>query len=152
MSGGAAGVGGAGGLGNNNGIPYRQPPNGTTNGANGINGAKGVARGAEPAFCRPPVPTTTTLQAMPNPAKASQAVTLTATVVANTGIPTGVVAFRVDGAAVPGCKAVRLDHRAPDTAVCIIHLGPGRDRVKAFYAGKGAFEPSHSKVLRERVR
>ncbi|MCC7175782.1 MAG: Ig-like domain repeat protein [Bryobacterales bacterium] len=91
-------------------------------------------------------PTSTSLLSSRNPSNQGAAVTLTATVFAIEGTPTGTVTFR-DGAATLGVSAL-TNRRATFTTSA---LSPGSHALTAVYNGDGNYEGSFSPVLMQEV-
>ncbi len=98
------------------------------------------------------LPTRTILQASPRPGKADQPVAFTAIVRTSQGPAEGQITFAVDDRTVTLCSAVRLDNQRPDEASCTLRLAQGIYRATAKYHGGDGFEPSVSRVLREKVQ
>jgi parallel beta-helix repeat protein len=91
-----------------------------------------------------PVPTTTTLTAVPNPASPGAQVTLTATVAPSPGT-VGTVQFLDGGVAIGGCPAVPL---AGGVASCTTPpVTQGTHTLTAVYSGGGAFLGSTSSAV-----
>ena len=90
------------------------------------------------------VATTATLTSVPNPSIPGQDVTLTATVSATNGSPTGTVAFTESGTAFPGCANVTL---SSGTATCrTATLTAGTHPLTAQYSGDATFAASTGSV------
>jgi hypothetical protein len=94
----------------------------------------------------PATTTTTTLTSTPNPSTTGQAVTLSATVTAATGVPTGTVTFR-DGSTVLG--AATLVNGSASMSVST--LAVGTRPLTALYGGSATFLPSTSAVVTQAV-
>lgn len=91
-----------------------------------------------------PVPTTTILTAVPNPASAGARITLTATVAPSPGA-TGTVQFLDGGVAIAGCSAVPL---VGGVAACTTPpVTQGTHTLTAVYSGGGSFLGSTSSGL-----
>lgn len=99
--------------------------------------------GGSTASCsasRAAVATTTTLTSAPNPSRVGEAVTLTATVSAATGIPTGTVAFQEGGGVISGCASQPL---TGGVATCVTAgLSVGSPALTAQYSGTAAHAAS----------
>ncbi len=84
--------------------------------------------------------TTTTLTSNPNPSTFGQSVTLTATVSATGGTPTGTVDFNDNGTVITGCTSQAL---SGGQATCTIStLSIGSHLLTATYSGDTTFAPS----------
>jgi hypothetical protein len=92
------------------------------------------------------VPTATALTSSLNPAEVGQSVTLTSTVTAQAGTPTGTVTF-LDGADVLGTATIAADGRA----ILTVSLGAGSRTLTASYNGNQAFASSTSGAFFETV-
>lgn len=92
------------------------------------------------------IPTVTALTSDLNPAEVGQRETLTATVTAQAGTPTGTVTF-FDGRVVLGTSPVGPDGRA----TLAVSLGIGSHSVTATFGGNGTFAASTSAPLTETV-
>ena len=80
-----------------------------------------------------------------------QSITLTATVKAGSGAPTGMVTF-MDGTAILGTKALSVTGQGADQAVLTVTLATaGAHSLKAVYAGDLQFPGSTSALLRQSV-
>lgn len=91
-----------------------------------------------------PVATTTTLSASPNPAISGQTVTLTATVTASSGTPTGAVAF------FNGTTSLGAGTLANGVAtLALATLPTGADSLTANYPGTAGFQTSTSAAFAE---
>jgi uncharacterized repeat protein (TIGR03803 family) len=93
------------------------------------------------------LPTTTTLTTAPNPSNLGQQVTMTATVHARSGTPTGNVVFESDG--------VVIGTVALSSGVAVLHdsnLPMGTNAVIAIYQGGGNFGPSISNLVDQMVQ
>jgi Bacterial Ig-like domain (group 3)/Putative Ig domain len=88
--------------------------------------------------------TTTTLVAAPNPANAGQLVTLSATVAAASGAPTGETVTFLDGATVLGTGTISAGGTATFTTAS---LATGNHSLSASYPGDPSFAPSTSAAL-----
>ncbi|MFL5861346.1 MAG: Ig-like domain repeat protein, partial [Solirubrobacteraceae bacterium] len=96
-----------------------------------------------------PPGTATALQSSANPARAGQAVTLTATVTPSPDA--GTVAFGSAESALDGCGAVPIAP-ATSTATCRATLAGGTRVLQAAYGGDAFFGPSSSAPLTEVVK
>ena len=92
-------------------------------------------------------PTSTALASSPNPSTVGQAVTLTATVSAASGTPTGTVTFK-DGAATIGTGTLSATGSAQVTGT---FTTPGNHSLTAVYAGDGDFLGSTSAAVSQSV-
>jgi len=106
--------------------------------------AVGLKLDAEPFY---PGETTTRLVSQPNPSVYGQEITLTATVIAAAGTPTGVVAFK-DADAVLGTATLDASGVA---AVTVSGLTLSLHSLTAVYQGNSEFSPSTSNVVSHSV-
>ncbi len=93
----------------------------------------------------PPAPSTTALDAAPDPSVYGQAVAFTATVspsVPGAGTPTGSVTFEDDGVALPGSSTVALSGGTASLATSA--LAVGSHSITAVYSGDASFTTSTS--------
>jgi CSLREA domain-containing protein len=82
----------------------------------------------------------TSVSSSANPSAVGQGVTFTATVSSTAGTPTGTVAFKDGGTAIPTCGSVAL---ASGQATCTTSaLSPGAHTLTADYSGDSNFSPS----------
>ena len=92
------------------------------------------------------IATSTALTSSRNPSLVGQSVTLTATVTAGSGTPTGTVAFRAGGTPI-SCSA-GSQTLSSGTATCVTTFGSSGSRsITAAYAGSAPFAGSTSSVL-----
>lgn len=90
---------------------------------------------------------TTTLSISPNPSALGQAVTLTATVTAAAGNPSGTVTF-IDGASTLGSSSLNSSHQA---VLTISSLTGGTHSISAAYQGDSNFSASASSPVTQTV-
>jgi hypothetical protein len=88
-----------------------------------------------------PNPSTTLLSGSPNPAFVGQTVTLTATVSATSGTPTGSVTFS-DGSTVLGTGTLSVVGGLDQATFTVSNLGIGAHQITANYTGDANFGPS----------
>ncbi len=86
-------------------------------------------------------PTTTSLSSSLNPSVMGQLVTLTATVAAESGTPSGIVSFRDGVSIIAGCSARPLNGSAQATCA-VSALTAGSHTITASYSGGIGFEAS----------
>jgi DNA-binding beta-propeller fold protein YncE len=97
----------------------------------------------------PPVAPTVALASSKNPAIAGESITFTATLSGSRGAPTGTVAFRDNGATIPGCGAVPL---ASGVATCATAgLAVGTHPVTVHYAGNADYTAATSSAVQQVV-
>ena len=93
--------------------------------------------------------TTTALASSLNPSTSGQSVTLTASVTASSGTPTGTVDFLDGGAAITSCTGVSL---ASGSASCVLStLAVGTHSLTARYSGSVSYLASTSSTLSQTV-
>ncbi len=96
------------------------------------------------------VTTTTSLTSSANPSFVGQSVTLTATVTAASGTPTGAVVFRDGGSAITCSGGSQT--LSSGTATCVVAwLSAGTRTITAAYAGSAPYAPSTSAAVSQSV-
>ena len=85
-----------------------------------------------------------------NPSNAGQSVTFTASVTGSSGTPTGTVAIRDGGVALPGCGAITL---SGGSGACVAsNLAVGSHTITAAYSGNATYDPAESSPITQTVQ